>query len=287
MNIERGLDFSCWYKYGDELINEIETTYLPVNGIAVWFLGQASLMLKGKDTLICLDPFFSEITNERGISLRQFPPPFKAEQINHADLVLCSHDHIDHMDLQTLTSLALSSPNSKFIVPFPYINKLEERGINPSRIIGAKAFDNINFESSLITPIPAAHEKYETDNLGNHLYLSYIIYLAGVTIYFAGDTVETEELVDTLRKFKIDIAFLPINGADWKRRRKGTIGNMNAREAANIAADCNIDLVIPIHFDLFKGNSENPSHFVDYMLENYPNHKFHIMRLGERFIYMK
>lgn len=283
----KAIDFSHWYKYGKELIKEIEDTILPRNSIAIWYLGQASIVIKGTDRIIYLDPFLSDLVDEKGISRRQFPPPFRAEEITHVDLVLCSHNHLDHMDLPSLRSIALSSPNASFIVPQPYIDLLRNGGIDFSRIIGAQAWKSIFFTTLSITPIPAAHEEYERDNLGNYLCLGYIIFFPEVTVYFAGDTVETEDLAETLKRFNIDVAFLPINGADWHRRRKGTIGNMNAREAANISAESDIDLVIPIHFDLFKGNSENPSHFVDYMLDYYPNKKFHIMRLGERFIYMK
>ncbi len=283
----RDLYSDYWYKYGEELIKEIENTALSENSIAIWYLGQASIVIKGANEIIYLDPFFSDFIGKNGISRRQFPPPFKPEQLFHVNLVLCSHNHIDHMDLPTLKSIASSSPNALFIVPLPFINTLSKEGINLSRIIGAQAWKSIKFSSITITPIPASHETYELDNEGNYLCLSYIISFPRITIYFAGDTIETEGLAGMLKKFNIDVAFLPINGADWYRRRKGIIGNMNAREAANISAESNIDLVIPIHFDLFKGNNENPSHFVDYMLEYYPNKKFHIMRLGERFIYMK
>jgi len=283
----RRLVFKYWYKDGENLIDEIEKTSLPENFVAIWSLGQASIVVKFTDIIFYFDPFLSDITDKKGISRRQFPPPFGAEQIKHANWVLCSHNHIDHMDLETLKLIALNSPKAYFVVPLPHIRILEDIGIDYSRIIGARAWKTIESPAFSITPLPSAHESYDTDENGNYLCLGYILNLSGITLYHAGDTVETEDFTDMLKRFKIDIAFLPINGADWKRRKRGTIGNMNAREAADVAVESNIDLVIPIHFDLFSGNSENPAYFVDYIVRTYPFQKFHIMRAGERFIYMK
>ena len=103
----------------------------------------------------------------------------------------------------------------------------------------------------------------------------------------SGDMVETKQTVSDLTPFGIDIALLPINGADWKRRKRNCIGNMNALDAATVSAECGVDMVIPMHYDLFASNSENPAILAEYMCRNFPCRKFHIMAPGERFVYMK
>ena len=80
---------------------------------------------------------------------------------------------------------------------------------------------------------------------------------------------------------------LPINGTDWERSAANYVGNMSALDAAKLARDIPIDLVIPSHYDMMAFNSENPARFADYMYTLCPQRRFHISALGERFIYKK
>lgn len=94
-------------------------------------------------------------------------------------------------------------------------------------------------------------------------------------------------MAEELRPFGIDVACLPINGSDWKRKRADIIGNLNAREAADVANEIGADLLIPMHFDLFPHNGENPAHLADYMFTEHFGHKYHVMAPGERFFYSR
>ena len=62
------------------------------------------------------------------------------------------------------------------------------------------------------------------------------------------------------------------------------MGNMNSREACWFASEIGADLTIPLHYDMIGGNEENPLVFADYMERYYPEKKYHIFRLGERYI---
>lgn len=276
-----------WYKYGKELLDEISLTTILEKSIAIWFLGQESLVVKGGNIIIYIDPFLTDYIDSQGMSKRRFPPPFKPCEVNHADLIFCTHNHIDHLNPETLSAMALNSANAKFIVPAPHVSILESIGISSGRILAAKADEGFKIDNISVIPVASAHEEYKTDEFGNHINLGYGITIDGITLYHAGDTVETQEMVDTLRNIGTDIVCLPINGNDWERRKRDTLGNMNAREAANVADECGADLVIPLHYDLFAGNGENPAHFTDYMNLYHPGKKHHIMVPGERFIYMK
>jgi L-ascorbate metabolism protein UlaG (beta-lactamase superfamily) len=93
--------------------------------------------------------------------------------------------------------------------------------------------------------------------------------------------------VDLKKLGPLDVAFLPINGTDWERTVDNCIGNMNALDAVKLAVAVPIDLVIPSHYDMMPGNSENPALFAGYMYRHCPQKRFHICALGERFIYRK
>lgn len=277
-----------WYKQGDALLQEIRDKVIPENTLGIWFLGQESLAVRYGGHLLWIDPFFTETYDDEGTSTRAYPPPFQPGQITRADFVLGTHDHLDHIDVDTLVPLSKSVPESVFIVPVPHRGKLDAAGISEERILGAKAFRELRLAEDLtVTAIPAAHESYEYDGEGNPLCVSYVIRCGDITLLHAGDAVVTERLAGELRPYAVDVACLPINGADWKRRAQNLIGNMNARDAADLAAEIGADLVIPLHYDLFQHNSENPAVFAEYMHRFYRDRKFHIMAHGECFLYSK
>ena len=73
--------------------DEILTTRLPAGAVALWWLGQAGFALRSDTLTIYLDPFFSKGHD------RLVAPPMTPEASPPADFVLCTHEHIDHLDL--------------------------------------------------------------------------------------------------------------------------------------------------------------------------------------------
>src|SRR6185436_3483054 len=70
-------------------------------------------------------------------------------------------------------------------------------------------------------------------------------------IYHAGDTIVTDELTAALRRLRVDVALLPINGRDPERESRGIVGNMDAAEAAELALDLGASRLVPYHWDGF------------------------------------
>jgi L-ascorbate metabolism protein UlaG (beta-lactamase superfamily) len=56
------------------------------------------------------------------------------EKVTDADIVLITHEHIDHCDPHTLPRLAQASPQARFVGPAPVLNKLTEWGIDSARL---------------------------------------------------------------------------------------------------------------------------------------------------------
>jgi L-ascorbate 6-phosphate lactonase len=94
-------------------------------------------------------------------------------------------------------------------------------------------------------------------------FVGYVIRSPQLTIYHAGDTLVTDELRDALAGRGIDVALLPINGRDYYRERTGLIGNMDAREAVRLAQELGVRVLVPMHWDLFAGNTVRPGSAVD------------------------
>jgi L-ascorbate 6-phosphate lactonase len=277
------------YNSGESLLKDIQRTNVPEGGVALWSLGQAGVLIKGgsSDEIICVDPYlsFSIETEEPDTEFkREIPPPLSPHELD-VNTVLITHFHNDHMDLTTIKGVSQAHPETKFVAPASHVYMLQDIELDSSRIIPAKQQQAISDKGVTITPVAGAHTEYETDQDGNQYYLGFFIEINGVRIFHTGDTVVTSELIEQAKKFQPHVTLLPINGGDYSRTSRGIVGNMNFREAADFGVEIGTDLLVPIHFDMFSNNRDNPSYFVDYLFHTYPAQKFHMMSAGERLIY--
>jgi L-ascorbate 6-phosphate lactonase len=277
------------YKQGVPLIKEINNTRIHDDTISFWNLGQAGILIKGReeDGLICIDPYLSnsiEQVNPETEFKRAYPPVLSPDMLEDADAILITHEHDDHLDFATLREVGQSSENPVFVVPAPLVSMVQSETGN-NNIAAAKVNESFQIKGFQITPVPAAHTSYQVDLEGNHLYLAYCIEVNGVRLFHSGDTIVTPELIEKVKDFKPHVVFLPINGGDYFRSSREIVGNMSFREAVEFSNTVGADLIIPIHYDLFPNNRDNPAYFVDYLFTHYPNQKFHMMAPGERFIY--
>ncbi|WP_231891394.1 MBL fold metallo-hydrolase [Paenibacillus swuensis] len=262
-------------------------TEVPHEGAAFWHLGQESLVVKRNGLTIYFDPYLSNSIDEKyGGAPRNFPTPLKPEEVTNADYVFLTHEHPDHLDPVSVQGIAKASPQARFVVPQPLRNNLVQLDIAEERIIGAIAGTPLELEGMTVHSVACKHEEYETDEQGNHKFLGYILNWDGFNLYHAGDTVIFPELLENLKSMRIEVACMPINGHDFKRFGQNLMGNMTFREAADLTDFIGADLIIPMHYDLFAGNTENPAYFVDYIHRAYPGQPFKMFVPGERMLYL-
>ncbi|EMY14553.1 beta-lactamase domain protein [Leptospira weilii str. Ecochallenge] len=84
---------------------------------AIW-LGHASVLVEIDEVRILTDPVFSNKVSpfESVGPERFFPPPISLENLPSIDAVVISHDHYDHLDMNTAKYLA--SKGTKIFVPW-------------------------------------------------------------------------------------------------------------------------------------------------------------------------
>jgi hypothetical protein len=112
------------------LLQRLGVLPLGAGQIGLCWLGQASYALRTPEGTVLIDPFLSPHPD------RLFPPPFLAEDAHGVDLVLCTHDHIDHLDRDALPAVAAASPDARFVVPTPIVDVVTGLGIDESRTLG-------------------------------------------------------------------------------------------------------------------------------------------------------
>lgn len=280
-NLLRNITPKETVRRGRELVAEIDARKVPGNSLAIWWLGQASFVVKGAGLTIYVDAFLSLNPD------RLVPPAMAPDEVTNADVVLCSHDHDDHLDTGALPGIVQSSPRARVFVPGVARQKVIDLGVEPERVIVPPTDEPLQLGPLTLIAIPAAHEELSYTSEHGHEFLGFIVKLNGVTLYHSGDSVVYDGLIERLLTHEVDVALLPINGRDYFRLRSGCIGNMNYREAADLAAVARVDTVIPMHYDMFALNTEPPGNFVNYIRTVYPAQKHHVMARSEGFLYVR
>jgi L-ascorbate metabolism protein UlaG (beta-lactamase superfamily) len=263
---------------GLDLIRDIDTCRVPAGQCALWWLGQHSFIVKLGETVVYLDVFLSP---HKG---RQVEPLLTPAQCTNADLILGTHDHIDHIDRPSWPGMAQAAPQALFVVPELLRERVaRELSLPAGRVAGLDLGRTLTHKEVTITAIPAAHEFLNRDEAtGLYPYLGYIVEGNGFRLYHAGDCCIYEGQQALLRGKPFDLFFLPINGRDARKLENHLIGNMTFQEAADLAGSLRPRAVIPSHYEMFAKNSANVQDFVDYVRIKYPRQQVVVPTHGTR-----
>ena len=271
------------------IIKDMKNTHLSPSQCGIWYLGQEGFLFKYKEDFMLVDPYLSSYVDENCSELvewrRMYQPPISAEELDFVSLVLCTHAHYDHADPYTLGAIAKASEKTKFVFPMPMKSVISEYGVDEARVIWARAGEKILLGDTKITPIPSAHEELHRDENGDYEELGYIIENPAGRFFHAGDMCPYEGLLDHLTD--IDVAFLPINGRDDKRRSLDIIGNFTVCEAIEIAKECRARMIVPMHYDLYAVNCVELSEFEDEISRIAPDMPYRAFGVGEKYVYSK
>jgi L-ascorbate metabolism protein UlaG (beta-lactamase superfamily) len=265
---------------GQALIGDINACRPAEGELALWWLGQHSFIVKAGDVVIYIDPYLSPSPE------RRIQPLLRPEEVINADLICGTHDHLDHIDRAVWPALAAASPRARFYLPDLVRESVAaDTGISPSRLVGMDDGRCEDFAGVRLTAIASAHEFLDQDpETGKYPYLGYVIEANGCTLYHSGDCCIYEGLHARLRRWRFDAMLLPINGRDARRLATGCIGNMTYQEAVELAGSLQPGIVIPAHYEMFVGNSQNPQEFLDYMRVKYPRQAAALPGHGTRFM---
>jgi len=178
--------------------------------IVRWF-GQASILMKTLGKNIYIDPYAGKYSEK-------------------ADVILITHDHPDHCDIEKI--LSISQPSTVILTSAECSKKLsgnveilapgETREVKGIKIVGVEAYNVKRFRSPGVPYHPKGTQ------------VGFLVEAEGKTIYHAGDT---DFLPSMKRLGKIDVALIPIGGRF----------TMDLDEAVEATLAINPKTVVPIH----------------------------------------
>jgi L-ascorbate metabolism protein UlaG (beta-lactamase superfamily) len=223
---------------------------------ALSWLGQSGFAISAGERMALVDPFLSPH------AARRYDASMAPSSVTGVDLVLCTHEHLDHFDREGAPAIAAASPGAVFVVPAPIVDQVTEAGIPGERVLGVQPGERHDVAGFTIEAVPARHGVTMDDayGFGEALsggairFLGYVVDAGGVRLYHAGDTIHYEGMQANVTALEPDVALLPVNGRHAEREARGILGNLNEREAAWLAAEIGVDTLVPMHHDMFRGN---------------------------------
>ena len=201
------------------------------DGVSISWLGYATLRLEADGTVVYTDP------GRYGV--------LDGYDGGDGDLVCVTHDH--HYDTDGIRAVA---GDGATLVAFEGINthRIDRNVERPAdlpyerRTVGSAAdiaVDDVIVRTTAAYNEPggsatrANGEPYHPEGLG----CGYHLTLGGVSVYWPGDT----DVLDGHDRLDVDVFCPPIGGSF----------TMDRRDAADLAAAIDPDLVVPVHYDTF------------------------------------
>jgi L-ascorbate metabolism protein UlaG (beta-lactamase superfamily) len=209
----------------------------------ITWLGQGGYLFELASKRLAVDPYLSDSLAAKGVG-RLFPAPVTPEELR-ADFIICTHDHADHFDPDTVLPAKAAHPETEVIGPSSVASHGKELGLSVRTLASDEA--DLQLGPFTIRAVQAHHSDPDAVGL--------LISAGGYQVYLTGDTTYTDELATIAANHgSVDLLLICINGK---------LGNMSAVEAAKVAADLRPKLAIPMHYGMFASNTVEPERFLE------------------------
>jgi N-acyl-phosphatidylethanolamine-hydrolysing phospholipase D len=230
---------------------------LRANGTkpTVTWIGHATLLVQLGGLNVLTDPLWSERASPVDFAgpRRLVAPGMRFEDLPRIDAVVISHDHYDHLDVETVERL-VREHQPRFFVPLGLKAWLADHGARD--VVELDWWQAADFRGLTFTCTPAQHSSGRALHDQNlRLWSSWVIAGRGKKLWFAGDTGYTPVLREIGKRLgPFDLAAIPVGGySAWEARHPN---HANPEEAVQLLEDLDARQMVPIHFGTLDFNRE-------------------------------
>ena len=255
-------------------MREIREFAAPRGAVAFWWLGQNGFIFKtAEGTVVGIDLYLTDscaATAPKGMNMSRKAPVLIPPEDLDVDLFVCTHNHQDHTDPETLTRLR-HKDTTHFVGPHPSCAVFAQHGIESGRIEPVWPDHVVELRD---VRLRGAFALPTDDTDLNHL--GYLLDFGDAPrIYMTGDTAECELLASAAR-FEPRLMITCINGG---------FKNLSHDQAAILARQVRPKAAIPCHYDMFPDNSADPLQFRAALKLRAPEIRYLAPSHGERVLF--
>lgn len=223
------------------------------SGLAVNWLGHATALVELDGYRVLTDPVWSDRCSPSGVigPRRLHPPPIPLAALPAVDAIVISHDHYDHLDIDTVTALARAQ-RAPFVVPLGVGAHLRGWGVDEARIVELDWNEHTEIGELSLICTPARHFSGRFVSRNRTLWASWVMFGPAHRVYFAGDTGYTSGFAEIGADYgPFDLTLIPIGAYDagWPDI------HLNPEEAVAAHRDVTGSgsaLLLPIHWCTFR-----------------------------------
>lgn len=213
-----------------------------------WF-GHSALLLQMHGLNILIDPMFGERSSPVSFAgpKRFGNPPAEISELPHIDVVVLSHDHYDHLDMDSIKQL--DEKTDRFLVPLGVENHLERWGISSEKITNMAWWEETEIQGLTFACTPARHfsNRSINDNCKT-LYCSWVFRDEYHQIFESGDTGYGGHFEEIHNRYG-DFDFVMTDCAQFNKAWHYV--HMYPEEAAMACETLGAKAVMPIHWGAF------------------------------------
>ncbi len=224
-------------------------------------INHASVLIQADNLNILTDPHYSlraspvQFTGPK----RVVKPGITFDDLPSIDIVLISHNHYDHLDLDTLKRLK-EKDEPQFIVGLKTKSLLEENGIKT--VIELDWWQSITANKTKITFVPSQHWSARGVFDKREMLWGGFFIENSHKIYFAGDTGYGKFFKQIREKLgKPDLSLIPIGAYEPRWFMKDA--HLNPEDSLKAFQDLKSKKMIGIHFGTFKLTDEGYTDPID------------------------
>ena len=176
----------------------LRPTFAEPAPMSITWLGHATAVVDVDGVRVLLDPVLSERCSPSQLvgPKRMHEAPLAAGELPAIDVVLLSHDHYDHLDVDTVSAVAATQPGVRFVAPLGVDAHLQSWGIAAERIITADWHQDISLTvrgTDLVFAChPARHFSGRGLSRNQTLWASWAVTGPTHSFFFSGDTGYTD-----------------------------------------------------------------------------------------------
>jgi L-ascorbate metabolism protein UlaG (beta-lactamase superfamily) len=221
--------------------------------LAVSWFGHSTVLLEIDGYRVLTDPVWSERCSPSHAvgPERMHPAPVPLEALPAIDAVVISHDHYDHLDIDTITALARSQ-RAPFFVPLGVGAHLRGWGIPGERIVELDWGESGRIADLTLICTPARHFSGRFLSRNTTLWASWALIGPAHRAHFGGDTGYTKSFATIGSDHgPFDLTLMPVGAYNsaWPDI------HMNPEEAVRAHHDltnAGSGLLVPIHWGTFR-----------------------------------
>jgi L-ascorbate metabolism protein UlaG (beta-lactamase superfamily) len=228
-------------RHGTVAVDAAPTPRPPEGTVAITFVGHATVMITTPASRILVDPFLENslfgVRRAKGAGIAP-------QDLDDVDLVLVTHAHRDHLSRPSLARLPGAAP---VIVP-PHCQQLVRR-VGLLKVEEVEPGTGYRWSDVEVTAVPVRHSGSRGFGAGARRgACGYVVRTPRHVIYIAGDTGYFSGFVEIGRRFRPDIALLPIAGYEPASFREEHMSPLDALYAFD---DLGARLLVPTSYGSF------------------------------------